>query len=182
MSAPIDEASSDHRLADWFSRWRTPLRSFVRGQRALAPVDVDDITQEAFLQLMRYDLSDQIEHPQAYLYKMVSNMAAQWATRARHARPHDSRWLRDLVDANEPAKRFVREAADREVRRAIETLEPRQRNILSLRFVEDLTHAEIAERLGTTQRTVKRALIKSYGRLRDQLDPELLALIAEARA
>jgi hypothetical protein len=32
---------------------------------------------------MRYDRAELIERPQAYLYKMASNVAAEWAIRGR---------------------------------------------------------------------------------------------------
>lgn len=49
------------------------------------------------MRLMRYDRTELIEHPQAYLYKMAANVAAEWAIRMRYARPHDSKWLVGLA-------------------------------------------------------------------------------------
>ncbi len=50
---------------------------------------------------------------------------------------------------------------------AIERLPIRERAILHLRFVEDLTQTEIAERIGVSQMQVSRALRRSLQRLRE---------------
>jgi RNA polymerase sigma-70 factor (ECF subfamily) len=174
MSSGSDPAST-RRLADWFRHWRAPLRNFLRGRGTVPASEIDDVAQEVFLRLMRYNRTELVEHPQAYLFKMASNVAAEWAIRSRNARPHDSRWLGDL--ASESTTSLGRVAAEAEVRRAIETLGVRQREMLKLHYFEGLGHAEIAARLGATQRTVKRVLIASYDKLRHELDPELLGVM-----
>lgn len=50
---------------------------------------------------------------------------------------------------------------------AIEQLQKRERRILHLRFVEDLTQTEIAERIGSSQMQVCRVLRRSLQRLRE---------------
>jgi RNA polymerase sigma factor (sigma-70 family) len=175
------DEDTTRRLADWFRQWRMPLRKFLKGRSSLPAAEIDDVAQEVFLRLMRYDRAELIEHPQAYLYKMASNVAAEWSIRSRHARPHNSSWLTGLVAADEPARSFAGDAVEREVRRAIETLGVRQRKMLKLHFFEDLGYAEIAQRLGATPRSVKRILIKSYDKLRHELDPELLGVIGDGR-
>ena len=43
---------------------------------------------------------------------------------------------------------------------------PRQREVLRLRFAEDLTQAEIGERIGVSQMQVSRIIRQALGRLR----------------
>ncbi len=50
-------------------------------------------------------------------------------------------------------------------------LPERERRILQLRFVEDLTQAEIADHLGVNQMYVSRALARILARLRHLVDP-----------
>lgn len=47
------------------------------------------------------------------------------------------------------------------------TLSPRQRTVLALRFIEDLSLADIAERIGSSEGTVKSHLSRGLSRLRD---------------
>lgn len=177
----MGDEDTTRRLTDWFRQWRAPLRKFLKGRSAVPVGELDDVAQEVFLRLMRYDRTELIEQPQAYLYKMASNVAAEWSIRSRHIRPHDSRWLGALVAEEEPSRTFANNAAEREVRRAIETLGARQKLMLKLHFFEGLGHVQIADRLGTTQRSVKRTLMKSYDKLRYELDPELLGVITDGR-
>lgn len=52
---------------------------------------------------------------------------------------------------------------------ALHALTERERFIVRLRFVEDLTQEEIGERIGVTQMQVSRLLKKVMGKLRDEL-------------
>jgi RNA polymerase sigma factor (sigma-70 family) len=137
---------------------------------------VEDVGQEVFLRLMRYDTAELIEHPQAYLYKVASNVATEWSIRARNRLPHAEEWVADLTDSERPESQLVLAQAEREIERALNTLTPYQREVLKLFFVEGLGYAEIAERLGESVRSVTRQFRKSYQKLRHELDPDLLGV------
>lgn len=55
------------------------------------------------------------------------------------------------------------------LRQAIETLPDREREILRLRFVDNLTQAEIAVRIGVSQMHVSRLLARAFGTLREEM-------------
>lgn len=168
---------SSRRLSDWFRQWRRPLLKFLAARSAVPAADLDDVAQEVFLRLIRYSRAELVEHPQAYLFKIASNVAAERALRIRHSRPHEPRWLEALPADDRPQDTVARAAAQAEIERALATLSPREREVLKQQFFEGLGHAEIAERLGTSRRNVKRIVIKSYRKLRDELDPELLEVL-----
>jgi RNA polymerase sigma-B factor len=50
--------------------------------------------------------------------------------------------------------------------RLLNAIGPREREVLRLRFVEDLTQAEIGERIGVSQMQISRLIRQSLGRLR----------------
>ncbi len=177
----MSDTNSKTRLADWFRQWYSPLRKFLAGRSAVPAADIEDVAQEVFLRLMRYESSELIEHPQAYLYKVASNVAAEWSMRFRNSRPHESKWLVELLAADHPERDSVRGAAAEEVRRAIEGLPERSREVLRLQYAEGLGSVEIAERVGSTQRSVRRILTKSYAKLRHELDEDLLAVMTDGR-
>ena len=132
--------------------------------------DLDDVAQEVFLRLLRYDKAELIEHPQAYLFKMAENVAGEWAMRACHRHPHDARWLTDLRAFAQPDQDAARDAAHEDLRAALNRLPARQREILRLHFGEELGRAEIAVRLKVSERVIKRDLVKAYAALRMYLD------------
>jgi RNA polymerase sigma factor (sigma-70 family) len=177
MTAP----EAKRRLTVWFIQWREPLRKFLRGRHTVHSADIDDIAQEVFLRLMRYERAELIEHPQAYLYKIAANVANEWAIRVRYSRPHDSKWLPDLVANEAPDDEAGQEALQRRIQNALLALEPRQREVLKLQFFEGLTRSETAARLGATERIVKRLLAKSYAELRRHLEPEVLGGMSDGR-
>lgn len=177
MSAP----SRQSRLTDWFRQWRGPLRRFLSARSGLRAADIDDVAQEVFLRLMRYERAELVEHPQAYLFRVATNVAAEWAVRARYSRPHEPKWLAALRAHDQPDENAERKEALAEIERALNTLTPRQREILALHYSEGMGRAEIAERLATTPRSVKRDLINSYGKLRAQLSTELLGALNHGR-
>jgi RNA polymerase sigma-70 factor (ECF subfamily) len=139
----------------------------------LSESDLDDVAQEVFLRLLRYNNVELIEHPQAYLLRMAANVVGEWNMRSRNRRPHDARWLDDLQAESDPECEVAREAAHRQLRQALASLPPRQREVLRLHFGEGLTRVQIAERIETSERSVKRDLIKAYGRLRIALESDL---------
>jgi RNA polymerase sigma factor (sigma-70 family) len=100
---------------------------------------------------------------------MALNVAAEWAIRARNTQPHDASWLTDLLSDEQADQVAFCHATHAEIERALNTLTSRQREVLKLQFTEELGHAEIAARVGTTQRSVKRIVMKSYEKLRDEL-------------
>jgi RNA polymerase sigma-B factor len=53
----------------------------------------------------------------------------------------------------------------------LSVLPPREREIIRLRFIEDLTQAEIGAKLGLSQMHVSRLLRQSIARLRQQAEP-----------
>lgn len=171
----MHDRDSRHRLAAWFRQWRSPLRKFLIGKGTVPASDLDDVAQEVFLRLMRYGRTELIEHPQAYLYKMAANVAAEWAIRGRYMRSREPEWLAglagdDRTDSLEDQAGQV-ELQD-EIEHALLTLTPQQRQVLKLQFYSGLSRTEIAGRLGLTERIVKRALMKSYEKLRQQLNTE----------
>lgn len=160
---------SQDRLTDWFRQWRNPLRRFLSLRRSNSSADLDDIAQEVFLRMLRYDRSELVANPQAYLFKIAANVSAEWSTRANRRQPHSEEWLAALVDDGDPQSDCEREAQEHDLKRAIEALPPRAREILRLHYGEGLTHEIIAKRLGVTRRIVKRDLISAYADLRDSL-------------
>lgn len=173
----MSDTETRRRLTDWFRQWRSPLRKFLIGKSAVPLSDLDDVSQEVFLRLLRYDQVELVEHPQAYLFKMAYNVAAEWSIRSRYRRPHESKWLAALVVYELPENDADRERIQQMIERAINTLPPRNREILKLHFSEGLGHAEIAQRIGTTPRSVKRCIAKSYEKLRVELNPDLLGAL-----
>jgi RNA polymerase sigma factor (sigma-70 family) len=153
---------------------------YLIGQ-GVSGADVNDVAQEVFLRLLRYDKSELVDYPQAYLFKMAANVVNEWAIRSSRRRPHESKWLLGLLAEDCPEEDVAVAQARAEITRALETLTPRQRAVLKLQFNEGLGRTEIASRLESTERAIKRDLLKSYERLRRELKIDLLQVLTNGR-
>jgi RNA polymerase sigma factor (sigma-70 family) len=177
----MTQADPRRRLTDWFRQWRGPLRKFLVGRGAVPAADLDDVAQEVFLRLMRYGRTELIEHPQAYLFKMASNVAAEWAIRARYVRSREPEWLAGLAGEDRPEDEASHIELQDEIERALLTLTPQQQEVLKLQFYSGLSRGEIAGRLNLSERSVKRALTKSYEKLRSELHTDAFARMTDGR-
>ena len=158
--------ASSVRLADWFRDLRGPLRKFIGRRRRLASADLDDMAQEVYLRLLRYDRVELVEDPRAYLFRIAANVASEWAMRAHERLPHAANWLDDLTTDVDAVSDYERGERQREVQEAMAGLSLRAREILRLRYNEDLDNDAIAQRLGISLRVVRRDLAHSYTHLR----------------
>jgi len=178
---PMSDRDARFHLAAWFLKWRQPLRKFLIGKGTVPASDLDDVAQEVFLRLMRYGRTELIEHPQAYLYKMASNVAAEWAIRGRYIRSREPEWLAEVAGTEDADDQAGQLELQEEVEQALMTLTPQQREVLKLQFYSGLNRTEIAGRLALSERSVKRALLKSYEKLRQQLNTELFGKVGHGR-
>ncbi|MGH9238371.1 MAG: RNA polymerase sigma factor [Vicinamibacterales bacterium] len=121
--------------------------------------DADDIVQEAFLRLFQTDLPSDEETLRRYVFRVAGNLIAdRWRRR-----------VRDERHAGERAEHGATPAHDPDVVRIFSELKPRERALLWLAYVEEDTHADIAQALRLTRGSVKVMLSRARARLRDLL-------------
>lgn len=149
------------------------MRKFLASRGATKVADFDDVSQEVFLRLLRYESAEVIENPQAYVFKIAANVAAEWALRSRHRMAHEPHWLAGIAVEDHVDETIDTAAAQREIHRALGTLSMRERRILKLHFEEGLSYSRIAERLEISERVVRRDFEKSYSKLRREMNVEI---------
>jgi RNA polymerase sigma-70 factor (ECF subfamily) len=158
-------------VADWARRWNSGLTRFLK-RRVGTRVDAQDLAQEVYLRLLRAEQLDLIVEPQAYLYKVASNVASEWRIRACRSKPHSAEELEELVDATGPES-LVSEALERaRLDAALRSMNPAVRAVLYLKLSHSMSHDEIARRLNITTRMVRRLLTAGYAELRRRLMAE----------
>ena len=136
-----------------FAALESPLLIYARrllGNRAVA----EDIVQEAFMKLhMRFK---QVEAPQPWLYRAVHNLAVDHQRRAGKVvlmgdSEKEDGPAPDPMDSQPlPDEQIARWEGIGLVRLVLETLDERSRELIRLRFNEDLSYKEVAERMGLT--------------------------------
>jgi RNA polymerase sigma-70 factor (sigma-E family) len=136
------------------------LAYLLTGDRALA----EDVVHEAFVRLLgRFR---DLRHPEAfraYLRTTVVNMTRSHFRRRRVERAYVERVGRaPKVPSADPEGR-------QEMWDALQSLQPRQRAAIVLRYYEDLTEAQTAEVLGCAVGTVKSLVSRGLDRLRAEI-------------
>ncbi|MGJ6980814.1 SigE family RNA polymerase sigma factor [Aestuariimicrobium soli] len=133
------------------------------GDRATA----EDLVQNAFAKAwLRWGrLSSPGFDTDAYVRRMIVNENNSWWRRAfrRHERTSDAPPERPVHDPDLP---------DDEVWRALQSLPPRQRAVVALRFLADADVAETAHLLQCSEGTVKSQTSKAMATLRARLPQE----------
>ncbi|MEU2514043.1 SigE family RNA polymerase sigma factor [Streptomyces syringium] len=153
-----------------YVRARGPV--LQRTARALTsnPCDAEDLLQTALTKT--YLAWERIEDHRAldgYVRRaLVNTRTSQWRKRRVDEYPCEELPEREAAPQADPAEQQVlRDAMWRAVRR----LPERQRAMVVLRYYEDLTEVQTAELLGVSVGTVKSAVSRALGKLRE--DPEL---------
>ena len=116
--------------------------------------------------------SDVAQHTGLDLEQVLEAMEAASARRpysldASVGPDEDAAVLVDTIGALDPAFQTVEYGEA--IARTLELLPERERLILNLRFVEDLTQSEIAERVGISQMHVSRLLRRALDAVREQV-------------
>jgi len=144
------------------------------GDRALA----GDLAQEAFLRLLRAIDQYRYPHPfKPWLYAIATNLARDYYKQAelRHtqsASDDEAQWESASDLSGGPEERLQTEREAQQVEAAVTALPDHQREVVILRYYQDLSLAEIADVLGVPVGTVKSRLSLGLKRLRERVGGE----------
>jgi RNA polymerase sigma factor (sigma-70 family) len=159
-------------LAHWVREYAEDLRRFL-AKRRIIESDIKDVCQEVYLRLLRFDRSEVVKNPQAYLYRVAANVAHDFKLRRARWTGLDDSTLDELAVEASPEQLFETDTRASALARAMAALPPLPRAALVLQYHESLTYEQIAERLGVSRRVVKRAIARGYALMRTALQEHL---------
>ena len=167
---PVDSPPSDQ--TQWFATELAPhepaLRAYLHG--LVNPSDIDDLVQETYARLLRAHERGPVEHPRGLLFATARNAARDLFRRRTTANTipiTDFVASRVFDSAPNAAETASRQQETDLLATAIAELPPRCREILVLRKFENLSHREIAEKLGISVHTVEAQLTKALHRCQE---------------
>lgn len=129
----------------------------------------NDIAQDVFVQLWIRGSKSPIENLPAYLFTLVKNNIFKFLEKeSKYAA------LPDLVNQTEDPlgnadSYLLYQEFLASFDQLIESLSPQQRIIFKMRFEEEMSSAEIAEKLQISPKTVRNQLGKAIAKLRDSM-------------
>lgn len=133
------------------------LRARLR-HMAVAAEEIDDIVQEAYLNIARLESVEHIRDGRGYLFTAARMVMLQRLRRNRIVRiDHltDAQALALEDDAPGPERHAAARRELARVRRIIDELPPRCREIFELRRVQGVSQREIAQRLDLPEHTIE---------------------------
>src|SRR5689334_7079283 len=147
-----------------FEEYAARLHRFL-ARRLPSAHDAQDLAQEVYLRFMQVSRQEEIRNPQAFLYRLASNMVYEFRVRERYNRV--------VFDSDEAEKRERSIAEDmsidlademnfsQEFKRVLEELPKPLQAVLLLRKCAGYSPDEIAQQLGFTKSTVYAYLIRA---------------------
>jgi RNA polymerase sigma-70 factor, ECF subfamily len=135
----------------------------ITGQRDIA----DDVLQETYFRfLQRHPAGLLPDQTRPYLFRIATNLLRdRWRAR------HEAQWPEgfDPGHANDHANDMD---AQLDIRRVMQALKPRERQLLWLAYVEGMSHQEIATATGLAAVSIRPLLFRARRRAASLLRPE----------
>ena len=144
--------------------------------------DAEDLTARVFQRAMNHirNYTDRGVPFSAWLYRIAHNLVANWH-RDRSRKQEIA--IDDLpvlpTKSDHPERNLVRSQEQEALLRMIRKLPPERQNLLILKFVEDMSNAEIGRIMGRSEGAVKSLYHRTLLALRDQLEDQNLNLEGE---
>jgi RNA polymerase sigma-70 factor (ECF subfamily) len=147
------------------------LKAFL-ARKYGCPLLAEEVVQETWLRVRRLSQPPAVEHPRAYLFKMAANLAVDHLRSEKSCTRHISAEpVPEDVSSGMPLPETVIDYQQRLaiLRKAVDELPPRCREVFLLHKFEGLSHAEIAGRLGISRNMVEKHIIRGLAHCRDRL-------------
>jgi RNA polymerase sigma-70 factor (ECF subfamily) len=162
-----------HSFEEIFARWAPRLHGYFLRVTGTSG-EADDLLQATFLKVHRGRKSFR---PEMGLRGWLFTIAARVRTdevrrRSRHASGADPVRAHEIAAPEEPDPAVSRERVSA-VRAALAGLPDSQREVIYLHRFEQMSFAEIADVLGTSEGAVKLRAFRGYEKLREELAPLL---------
>lgn len=162
-------------MARWFEDEVYPhdgqLKAYLRTQFP-AERDIEDVVQESFVRLCKARATTPIRSVKAFLFRVARNVALDRRRRDRSTlelASSDGGTL-DIVDERADVAASVRAGEkERLIAEALARLPDRAHEVVILCKIEGLSHAQAAERLGISKRTVDEHVRRGIKRLGHEL-------------
>lgn len=166
FAAAETSAMDEETFRLFYNRTARPLRAYLSA--ALRdPALADDLLQESFLRMLQSRLPPRAgeEHRKNYLFRIATNLMRDHFRRAR---------LRDSPPPAGARAAWDESFAQKEdMRRIMEELDPKQRELLWLAYVERFSHGEIAGMVGAKAESIRPMLARARQSLARLLRPQV---------
>lgn len=161
----------DETLTATFSERRSPLRAITS---RVDPGDAEDLLQDAALRAIETDRSTPVRKPLHLLRRILRNLAIDhFRGRARTARLFSTAEVPDVTaDSAGPERQLVASERLRRAYAIIDGMPSRRREVFLLHRIDEMTHLQIARRLGISTKTVEKHIGLAMVQLSREIERE----------
>jgi RNA polymerase sigma-70 factor (ECF subfamily) len=165
-SAQDSTAMDEQQFQLLYDATARPIHAYligVTGQRDIA----DDVLQETYFRfLQRHPAGLSSDQSRPYLFRIATNLLRdRWRAR------HEAQWPEDFDPAH--ANGHTNDIDTQlDIRRVMQALKPRERQLLWLAYVEGMSHQEIATSTGLAALSIRPLLFRARRRAASLLRPE----------
>jgi RNA polymerase sigma-70 factor (ECF subfamily) len=160
------DANREDFLRGMSSRYRQPLIAYFQ-RRVRSREEAEDLTQEVFLRLSRRLDVEQVDNPEAFLFRTAVNLLRDRSRRGKTAASHLEAMVHREPTVEELSPERVVEGRQSlaSVLRALDELDERTRDAFILHRLEGMRHAEIANLYGVSVSSIEKYIIKALAHL-----------------
>lgn len=136
--------------------------------------EVEEVFQDIGLSIAQTDLKpEEVENPSAWLYRVVIRQVLQYRRKSgryrKLVRNQIEKSSRDADAGPDPLALLMRTERTEAIRSILQTLSDLDREILMLKYSENWTYQQLADKLGVSTNTIEHRLVKSKKQLRKLL-------------
>jgi len=166
---PASDGSAAEAAAALFDEYGDFIRAVIRFQ-AKTEFQEDDLFQEFFLVLAAKPIPANVSNVKSYIYRAVTNTVIEWARRqAREERclKKHVEEIRISINKRTPQSAIIQKEGRESVFRYLAgQLRRREAEAVMLRYRDNCSISEIAQRMGVDRRTVSHYLSEGLKELR----------------
>lgn len=130
--------------------------------------DAEDILQETAYQFIKYIDGIDAKFAEAWLYRVAINKYYDSLKKQKHANQYVLSFnLQDLLDEQTPEQYLLQKEQLATVQQCLNRLQPKETELLLLKYSADLSLKEIAVLFGTTDKTIKTLLARAKKKFSD---------------
>lgn len=152
-----------------YNQYFTPLFGYILYQTKNREV-AEDIVQTVFFKILKQQSSTSDQFPPLpYFFTVTRNTIIDyWKKKKEIALDISGITFSSLIDEKEnPQEKLEKEFIFREMQEALENLSYEQREVLTLRFISDISNKEIAQILGKTEEAIRQIQYRGIKKLRE---------------
>lgn len=163
-------AGDDTAFAYLSNRYRDAIRQLLV-QRAGSDDDADDLLQETFIKVyLHLDRYNPTYTFGQWIYTIARNTFIDFYRRRQEELPIDERFSAPAATTPNPEESVIRLQLRTQIEQCLNRLAPRYERLIRMRFLEEYSYEEIAERLelplGTVKTQIHRAREQLCGLIR----------------